>query len=352
MNITIKPYSKEYAKQCADLQKYLWKEDKQGREERFDWAYDKNPNNTEPLSLIAVNENDEVLGFRGYFLNRFFVNNEELLVAQIADTVVSKKARRRGIFQKMNNHSIEYLSEKNVPFLLNIGPSWPPYYGYKKIGFEDLAPFHSKYRFSLINLLNCKLFKIDRCKWRENIREFEKKVDNKTYIISNKISDNTLSQIETFKKINPISSFLTISNLKWRSKRPNRNYIYAYVLDNEGVLISFVMFKTNDFYNYDIGLLLTKETKTIKLLMQLFRRKYKPAVIAAWDFALHEKDKLVLKKLGMYSIPFINKIRKNPPALIRALQENEDGSLNWIINGVDIRNIENWTISKIDLDSF
>ena len=54
----------------------------------------------------------------------------------------------------------------------------------------------------------------------------------------------------------------------------------------------------------------------------------------------------------MYSIPFINKIRKNPPALIRALQENEDGSLNWIINGVDIRNIENWTISKIDLDSF
>lgn len=56
--------------------------------------------------------------------------------------------------------------------------------------------------------------------------------------------------------------------------------------------------------------------------------------------------------LGMHSIPFINKIRKNPPVLVRTLQTNQDGDLNWIVNGIDIRKVENWSISKLDLDSF
>ena len=54
MNITIKPYSQEYAKQCADLEQHLWKEDEKGRESRFDWAYTNCPVHEKPLCVIVV----------------------------------------------------------------------------------------------------------------------------------------------------------------------------------------------------------------------------------------------------------------------------------------------------------
>ena len=350
MDITIKPYSKKYFKQCAELQKYLWKENKVNREIRFEWAYNNNPNNTIPLSVIAVNENDEVMGFRGYFLNSFKINNQEFLIAQLSDTVVSEKARRLGIFQNMTNYSLEYLKKNNVAFIVNLSPSWAPYYGYKKIDFADLASFHSVYRFSLINILKERVFKIQRNDLY-NI-EFERSFNDNTYIISNEANETILSQVEILKKQDLLCSSLNLANIKWRTKRPSSNYIYAYVLNKEEELLSFMMIKSKDFYNYDFGLILTKEMESLKKIMQLFRKTYKPAAVAAWDFALSGEEKLQLKKLGMYSIPFINKIRKNPPAMIRTLHKNEDGSLNWIVNGVDIRDVNNWSISKIDLDSF
>ena len=159
MGITIKPYSQEYAKQCADLEQYLWKEDEQGREIRFDWAYTNCPVHEKPLCVIAVDENDEVMGFRGYFMNKYVIGNTETLVAQLSDTVVSDKARRQGIFQKMTNFSLQYLKDNGVSSIINLSPSWPPYHGYKKISFEDLSQFHSKYKFGICNLINQKLLK-------------------------------------------------------------------------------------------------------------------------------------------------------------------------------------------------
>ena len=112
------------------------------------------------------------------------------------------------------------------------------------------------------------------------------------------------------------------------------------------------MFKTKDYYKYDLGLYLSASADTFVHLYRLFTRQYKPAIVAAWDFALDDESRSLLKKVGMVSIPFINKIRKNPPSLIRTLQTDQNGNLDWIIEGRDIRNAENWSIYKIDLDSF
>ena len=98
--------------------------------------------------------------------------------------------------------------------------------------------------------------------------------------------------------------------------------------------------------------MLYNNSKILKKLFKTFCHNYRPAAIAAWDFALDEKNHKMLRMLGMHSIPFINKIRKNPPVLVRTLQTNQDGDLNWIVNGIDIRKVENWSISKLDLDSF
>lgn len=351
MNITIKPYSHEYAKQCADLEQYLWKEDKQGREIRFDWAYTNCPVHKKPLCVIAVDENDEVMGFRGYLLNRYVIGNTETLVAQLSDTVVSDKARRRGIFQKMTNFSLQYLKDNGVSSIINLSPSWPPYHGYKKIGFEDLGQFHSKYRFGICNIINEKLLKRNRAEWSERGDAY-RSIKGFALHISQSVDDTIISQVNDLSSTARIHSSLAFDILKWRTIRPGKHYVYAYAMDNSSKLHGFAMFRTADYFTYDMGLYLSDETDTFVQLFRFFKKEYKPAAVAAWDFALDIKQHKLLKKVGMASIPFINKIRKNPPVLIRTLQTDQDGNLNWNIGGMDIRKIDNWTINKLDLDSF
>lgn len=351
MEITIKPYSTEYAKQCADIERYLWKENKEGREIRFDWTYTHCPNYSKPLCVIAINENNEVIGFRGYFLNKFFFANKEIIIAQLSDSVVSNKARRMGIFQQMTIFSLNYLTENNVTMILNLSPSWSPYHGYKKMGFEDLAQFHSRYRFNFCQIFAKVLLKRKREHW-SNKETFKIEKNGITYCVLQKIGDDILEQVESLENTVKIHASHEINNLRWRTQRPDRHYIYAYAIDNNKKILAFVMFKTLDYFLYDIGFMLYNNSKILKKLFKTFCHNYRPAAIAAWDFALDEKNHKMLRMLGMHSIPFINKIRKNPPVLVRTLQTNQDGDLNWIVNGIDIRKVENWSISKLDLDSF
>lgn len=351
MNITIKPYSHEYAKQCADLEQHLWKEDKQGREIRFDWAYTNCPVYEKPLSVIAVDENDEVMGFRGYFMNKYIIGNTEILVAQLSDTVVSDKARRQGIFQKMTNYSLQYLKDNGVSSIINLSPSWPPYYGYKKISFEDLGQFHSKYKFGICNLIKQKLLKKNRISWSER-GEVSRSIKGLTLYVSQHVAESVISQVNGLSSTSRIHSSLAFDIMKWRTNRPGKHYVYAYAVDDLGKLHAFVMFKTENYFNYDLGLYLSDKTDTFVQLFSLFKKEYKPATVAAWDFALDEQHLRLLNNVGMVSIPFINKIRKNPPAILRTLQTDQDGNLNWSIGGVDIRKVENWIINKLDLDSF
>lgn len=351
MNITIKPYSQEYAKQCADLEQHLWKEDEKGREIRFDWAYTNCPVHEKPLCVIAVNEEDEVLGFRGYFLNKYRIGDEEFLVAQLSDTVVSDKARRQGIFQKMTDFSLDYLKDNGASLIINLSPSWPPYHGYKKIDFEDLSQFHSKYRFGFGNILTQKLLGKDRCDWK-NRKEILTSKGGMTFHIASSIDQSVIAQVGQLVSTTHIHSSLSPDILKWRFVRPGKDYVYVYAVDASNKLHSFMMFCTTDYFNYQLGLCLSDQIESIRPIFRYFKKEYKPATIAAWDFALDETGRKLLNKMGVVSIPFINKIRKNPPALVRTLQTYEDGSLNWNIGGVDIRKVENWTINKFDLDSF
>lgn len=351
MNITIKPYSAEYAEQCAALEKYLWNGDKDGREKRFKWEYTNCPNCEYPLSVIAVNKKNEVLGFRGYFVNKFNINGSVIKVAQLADTVVSNKARRMGIFQRMTDFSLDFLFGKGVYLILNLSPSWPPYYGYKKLGFEDLSCFHSKYRFSLKNLLVQKIGKKERKCWNGKKDNVLKK-DGCHFYVCQKITDEILKKIESLKKASKISSCLNFDNIKWRTERPGKDYVYVYATNQTGKLKAFAMLGTSDYYTYHVGLVLYDDLKAMRFLWKMFVREYKPAIVAAWDFATDDDGHVFLSKSGFLSIPFINRIRRNPPVLLRTLQKNADGSLNWVINGVDIRKVENWTLSKLDHDSF
>jgi len=347
--IKIIHFNSTYTIQCANLLQYLWKEDAEGRLKRFKWSYFENPNTVMPLSIIAVNENDEVIGFRGFFIFDYICGNQKIKVASIADTVVSPKARRQGILKRMMEFSLIYLKDNNISLINDLGPSWSPYGCYKKLGFEDLSFFKSKYRFNFFRLLLNKIgLKINTI---PDSFYFEKKITDITYTISTNTTPEILTKLSNFND-RPIHYLFNADYLEWRFKRPFAKYIYAYAIDDKNNLLSFILIKNNFNKLYNIGFIKSKSNTVTKKLYVLFNKIYKPSIVAFWSFALPNSTFSLAKKLHLYSIPFINKVRKNPPALVRTLQTKADGSLNWFVNGLDIRDVKNWEVNKFDGDSF
>lgn len=351
MNIHIKPYSDEYAKKCAYLERYLWHEDDRGRELRFAWTYADNPIAKMPLCVIAVDDKDDVVGFRGCFLNHFWVNDEVILTAELCDAVVSETVRKQGVFQKMTTFLLTHLKDNGIRMVLDLGPSWIPYYSNKKQGFEDLSAFHSKYSFSLSNIFIERILKRDRMKWKQ-MESITLTINNCIYHLTNSVDKAIIGQIDNLVNTSKIHASLSSDILSWRFVRPGKNYVFCYVTDVANNLLSFMLLSTSDFYNYQLGFIVCKETSTFSRLFDLFKKKYKPSTVAVWDFALDGYLKSLITMVGMKSLPLINKFRKNPPSLIRTLQTNVDNSLDWNIAGMDIRKVENWAINKFDLDSF
>jgi len=349
--IKIIPFNSTYTEQCANLLQYLWKEDTESRLKRFKWSYLENPNTIIPLSIIAVNENDEVVGFRGYFIVGYICNKQEIKVAGIADTVVSPQARRQGILKRMTEFSLKYLKSNNISLINDLGPSWNPYGCYKKLCFQDLSFFKSKYRFYFLRLLLHKIgFK--KNKFSESIH-FEKKLNDITYTISTNSPSSILTQLPELKnKDKSIISSINTDYLKWRFQRPSAKYIYAYAINKKNKLLSFILIKIDSNSICNIGFINSKNKKITKKLYTLFSKSCKPTAVVLWSFAASKSTLKLTKKLHFYKIPFINKIRKNPPALVRTLQTKTDGTLNWIINGIDIRDVKNWELNKFDGDSF
>lgn len=349
IKVTIKPFTTEYTEKCADLLQHLWKENAADRIDRFVWSYLNNPNVDFVTAVIAVNEQDEVIGFRGYHTLQIYLGKEKRRIAYIADTVVSPNIRRMGLFKKMTEYSFQFLIDNDIKLISNLGPSWPPYHGYKKLGFSDLHIFTSRYRFHLTRLIKAKTLGYNKPILES---DYTKQKSGITYYVSNKLpNDNVLSQIDNASDESLIMPYRGIDNLKWKSAHPKANYIYVYALNESGKLLTFLWFKYIENGVYNLALYQSVDKSTLGKAYKLFAKHCKPTVVAAWDWAITSQSKKILDRLNFVKIPFFYRLRKNPPAIVRSLVSDDKG-LNWVFNGIDISKAENWIVDKIEADSF
>ena len=350
MNIQIKPFTQEYSDKCADLLQYLWKEGSEERKKHFHWEYIENPNSKDKnLSVIAVDDNDNVIGFRGCYINSFIVNDSKQKIAFMADTVVLPSFRKHGIFRKMTEYAFVYLHANSVNVICNLTPSWPACLGNKKLGFVDLSEFKSVYKWGFISLLQKRIFTKERSL---DIQMLTGKLSNSIVVIDKVLPNAVIDSLKNKECNEKIASIKDSENILWRSKNPNSNYLYVYTLDENNEVDVFFWFKTSDNYIFHLGYFFASDRKKAKQAIKFFMKKIRPAAVAAWSFALANDERALLSFLGFNSIPFISKIRKNPPVIVRSLQKNEKKEIDWIVNGLDIRDVNNWALSKFDGDSF
>lgn len=83
MALRIIPFVSAYTEQCVDLLQHLWKETAEERLAHFEWAYPRNPNNEGIVAaVIAVSDENQVLGFRGFHLLKAYWGGIRLRTSQ------------------------------------------------------------------------------------------------------------------------------------------------------------------------------------------------------------------------------------------------------------------------------
>lgn len=144
--------------ELAKLEQYLWK----GRSESdlkniFKWKYQKSDNISN--AFVALDQG-KLVAFRGFFINRYKVQNKILPIAVFADTVTHPSYRGKGLFSILSKIGIEFLREHGVIGVLALSSNEKSSPGYLKLGCGVLTEKETSYRLLISSILPYKQFKI------------------------------------------------------------------------------------------------------------------------------------------------------------------------------------------------
>lgn len=115
----------------------LWPYDRDTRARLFLWKYVENPYAERPLGIVAI-DGGRVVGFRGYFAERFVQGGDVIGVLHPGDTCVSPSHRNRGLSVAMGRLAMQY-DIAQYRLFLNLACSKSSLPGYLALGFQPLA---------------------------------------------------------------------------------------------------------------------------------------------------------------------------------------------------------------------
>jgi len=108
MGYQIIPYSEKYKTSLIKLLGYMWKNLSEDQiKEKFEWRYELYPFQKEAFINIAINEMNNVVGFRAFVVQEFCFHNEQFKVYNPADAIIHPEHRRKGLFSKLTDSLIE-----------------------------------------------------------------------------------------------------------------------------------------------------------------------------------------------------------------------------------------------------
>lgn len=323
-----RPFELKDKEQVIELLHVLWVFSSEEEYERhFDWKY-LQVNFNFPHAFVAVDkQTNKVIGFRGFFIQEYFINNNTYKAAVISDACVNPNYRRKGILSKMTMFSFKYLKEQNAIdfYLVLSNPGIASTAAYIKLDFQPINTKSELYKILL-----------------------KSKASNKyEYQVSNVLSINQLM----LKNNSNIKINNTEEYLKWRYRNPSTKYEYIYVYE-KGEIVAFMSYyyiSGNRIYILDYNY---SNFSAFKEAFKYLKANKKIKYAQVWSISCSKHEKKKLKKIGFFSLTFIRaKIfkRTNQPALIRPanikITEND-----FFIENVDIRKPENWDLNLINSD--
>jgi len=344
-NVQIIKYSEIYKEDVISLLQYIWtgmSENK--RRQRFEWRYLNNPYQKQPLVYLAILDG-KVVGFRPYVVQKFKLNNQIFTVFSNADTIVHPEHQGKGVFkiliQKFFN--IEYPENSIV---LNLSSNLKSTKGSVK---EGLVPTNGiktfSYKISLFGLVKTLIQK-------RKIPHFflPLTVSSKGYHISisqSLDSDIISAFVEKNRNPNLLTNIRDKAFYDWRYAYDAEKFYYVYCYNKDG-LQGYLILKKNSDLLYTVEEFGNNSSKEFRIILKSVLKALRIPWLRSRVFSpSHKKSlneagfipepKILLKMTG----------KKHLPVLVSPTKANPTEN-DFLINGLDIRNIENWEIHHTD----
>lgn len=307
--------------QVVRLLKLLWGYKRRHRILRFNWKHYENPYSDFPHGIVALHEG-KVVGFRSYSPMRWKVNGKEFKTLTAGDTVVHEKHRMKGLSVAMGQLANEYLDYK---LILNFTSGTTSMPGYVKLGFGKLL--EKKY-------------------WIRGPSEGDKQIEGDFGNVSLLETPDLEKICRLTSRENVPGKILPVRSeeyFQWKMANPKDNYVF-FSYKKDGRETGYVMFSTQP--KSQNGYIVDYAVEDIESLDNIMRYviREKPFNFAmAFNYGVCDKLSQVLKSLKF------KPSNMNWHLLIRPVKRDfvkED----WIIEGVNTRDIENWNMRAICSD--
>ncbi len=349
----IRVYTPEMMPQVVDLMAHLWVEDPGVRQEYFRWKYVDNPYTEHPLGIVALH-GGRLVGFRGYFAARYEIpdRTRDLIVLCAGDTCVHPDHRRMGLSVLMGNLAMDAFAE-TYEILLNMTTTFASLPGYLRMGFHPLAKKAYLSQYGLPGFIKYLVT------YNRRPEPEEGKITFGTFDriqVSDRPDSERMSAVcaEGESKENRFSFRRACLSSGGGSGTLFKKYIFYYhYQDNEMTGYVAVGLSPNHRRGYVLDFADRNGESVVDILRFIIQQRHFD-ILSIYDFCLSDDFRKRLKGLRFKTTGLVRRIEKKRtgelPLLIRPVKRDCTQG-DWIIEGLDIRRIENWKITEICSDA-
>ena len=350
----IKQYSHEYVLPVVNLlQQYLWSGNLDDNVSYFKWKYHDNPYAEHPLGVVALYEG-RVMGFRGYFPIRYEIagRNSHITILCPGDTCVHTDHRRVGLSVIMGNRAIEEYSQ-DYRVMLNFTSTKKSLPGYQKLGFSQLGVKAFVTRCSIAGLMRYIV------SYHEALPLSAGRVTFGTFddiVVSESPKPQEMASLVAEQNGGESGKIRLLQDeafFHWRYAHKRKKYIF-YFLRTDDAISGYVVVgaSPNNRRGYIIDYADGNGASLEHIVRRIIEMKHFD-IISISMFCLSDAMSQSLRRLGFKTNSVVRKIEEilngELPLLIRPVKQVYSES-DFIIEGLDIRDIGNWSFKAICAD--
>jgi GNAT superfamily N-acetyltransferase len=350
-NYEIVHYHPDMLDDVLGLLRHLWGNDYANNRLYFNWKYSLNPFAEKELGIVALHKN-RVVGFRGYFATPWKIKETEKAVILCASDLCVDPAHRRKHLSLMTAKLAMRDYANDYPFFFNFSSNKLSTPLSLKLGYRPLADrgYWNKYspsgiiKYALSSKLNVKQSNmvIPEGTFGDIEISGNPKPKQMAAIVSR--------QMNLFKKIylDRNKAFFI-----WRFKNYRKKYIFYFFKEQneiKGYMVVRVLPEKNRGFIIDYEI--QDEAAALKLTTFPIKNKHFNVLsICAYSVTMPMAHALL--KLGFKQKSILRYIEKKIegewPVLIRPVKQNISEQ-DFYINGLDIRDFQNWSLKEICSD--
>jgi hypothetical protein len=303
--------------------------------------------------MVALYEGHPV-GFRGYFPLNYVIPGKggDFVVLCAGDTCVHPDHRRKGLSVRMGNEAMEAFAG-TYEVILNTTATAASLPGYARMGFQPVAAKAYLSRYGLAGFL--KYLIMYKRRQEPGKGRIPLGISGPVHI-SDRARPEEMSAVcaEQGGREGRIQLAKDMTFFRWRFRSPANQYVFYYRYERSemsGYVVVGLSPNHRRGYVLDFG---DRDRKSTAALLRFITRQRHFDILSVYSFCLDESFRETLKALRFKTNGLVRRIERRKrgelPVLVRRLGQDRNES-DWMIEGLDIRKIENWKLTEICSDA-